>query len=533
MNIDDHLISEAPAGYISREAQRKFTLLSGILGALCFLGMFIIPFAAMMIFMPYMILGGGFEFKQALVERGTYWNGRIWYPVKIEKASPRAQSSRLELWTLAPDTAAKPEKAMDCEFDNPWLMAGSDRLWIISSKGTGYLKEGKTAKIEELQPLGEISRPFFYKGLPAVVEERPGGQVIRVLVNHRWEEREAFKIYSENNREHVVSNLQVLPVAPRTYFFLGYGQTLYYREGVPPATESWDTWKPVCEGSSWAATVVEDEPVIVCAPSFGSSSGKMRALKLHNGKWEEYISRNSAHAWQLGVYPLQARGSFLILSCSFPGNIDATTVKGNVLASDVHYGEGPFPKGFFTFMYIPMAALLLMPFLLVMILSRLMEKYRMTRRVFGDLTVHFASLWRRALAYSIDCLIVGWPIIVGYAMLFMNMQRMVDPMGMFRAMAFIFIGFFVYLLGMVVYSFTEGRWGVTPGKWLMGIRVYGTDLKPCGFGRALLRNLVRMVDGFFHFLVGIMMVALSENWQRLGDLTARTIVVMEKRGYSD
>ena len=36
----------------------------------------------------------------------------------------------------------------------------------------------------------------------------------------------------------------------------------------------------------------------------------------------------------------------------------------------------------------------------------------------------------------------------------------------------------------------------------MGIRVVGTDLQPCGFGRALLRNFLAFVDGFFNFLVG-------------------------------
>ena len=62
---------------------------------------------------------------------------------------------------------------------------------------------------------------------------------------------------------------------------------------------------------------------------------------------------------------------------------------------------------------------------------------------------------------------------------------------------------------------------------LTGIRVLGTDLRPCGFGRAVLRNLLTFVDGFFNFLVGVLLVALTENWQRLGDFAARTIVVAD------
>jgi uncharacterized RDD family membrane protein YckC len=36
---------------------------------------------------------------------------------------------------------------------------------------------------------------------------------------------------------------------------------------------------------------------------------------------------------------------------------------------------------------------------------------------------------------------------------------------------------------------------------------------------------LRVVDGFFNFMVGLLVTALSENWQRVGDMAARTIVV--------
>ncbi len=53
----------------------------------------------------------------------------------------------------------------------------------------------------------------------------------------------------------------------------------------------------------------------------------------------------------------------------------------------------------------------------------------------------------------------------------------------------------------------------------------GTDLMPCGFGRAFVRNILKFVDGFFNFMVGVMVAALSHNWQRVGDMAARTVVV--------
>jgi uncharacterized RDD family membrane protein YckC len=94
----------------------------------------------------------------------------------------------------------------------------------------------------------------------------------------------------------------------------------------------------------------------------------------------------------------------------------------------------------------------------------------------------------------------------------------------------LFIGAFLWvLLVLVAFSYFEGRFGKTPGKRLLGIRVVGTDLRPCGFWRALLRNLLTFADGFFNFLVGALLVALTESWQRLGDLAARTIVAVDER----
>ena len=136
------------------------------------------------------------------------------------------------------------------------------------------------------------------------------------------------------------------------------------------------------------------------------------------------------------------------------------------------------------------------------------------------------------MAQIIDALLLGAPIIAGFIFMlarFWVMEEMFfGPSYMLVAFGLVLGGIGWALAAIIVYSATEGAWGVTPGKWVLGIRVVGTDMHPCGFGRALVRNLLKFVDGFFQFMVGVLLVALTENWQRLGDLAARTIVVCRR-----
>ena len=73
----------------------------------------------------------------------------------------------------------------------------------------------------------------------------------------------------------------------------------------------------------------------------------------------------------------------------------------------------------------------------------------------------------------------------------------------------------------------EGRYGITPGKWLLGLRTVRTTLRPCGVARAIVRNV------FYCFDLPLLLTPLpaaislmfSDHRQRLGDRAADTIVV--------
>jgi uncharacterized RDD family membrane protein YckC len=86
--------------------------------------------------------------------------------------------------------------------------------------------------------------------------------------------------------------------------------------------------------------------------------------------------------------------------------------------------------------------------------------------------------------------------------------------------------FLFYLLALLTYYIVlEWLWARTLGKGLLGLRVVGYSGGRITFTQSLVRNALRLVDGFPYFipyLLGFLIFALSPRKQRLGDMLART-----------
>ena len=93
------------------------------------------------------------------------------------------------------------------------------------------------------------------------------------------------------------------------------------------------------------------------------------------------------------------------------------------------------------------------------------------------------------------------------------------------------IGIGVTLLaGFLYFWLSEGLFGATLGKALVGIQVRSKTAGKCGLGPSLLRNLLRIIDGIGVYLVGLLIAILSKWRQRLGDHVAHTVVVENRLG---
>lgn len=82
------------------------------------------------------------------------------------------------------------------------------------------------------------------------------------------------------------------------------------------------------------------------------------------------------------------------------------------------------------------------------------------------------------------------------------------------------------VLFVAYYVYFEGTKGQTIGKMVCGIRVVREDTGGLpGTKAALVRTLLRAVDGILGYLVGLLIALSSEKRQRLGDMAAHTLVV--------
>jgi len=84
--------------------------------------------------------------------------------------------------------------------------------------------------------------------------------------------------------------------------------------------------------------------------------------------------------------------------------------------------------------------------------------------------------------------------------------------------------------GIAYFTVFEVLWrGQSLGKKLIGIRVVREDGGPIDLTAALVRNILRIVDGFACYLVAAILVWNSPLRQRLGDRIAHTVVVKMTR----
>ena len=131
-----------------------------------------------------------------------------------------------------------------------------------------------------------------------------------------------------------------------------------------------------------------------------------------------------------------------------------------------------------------------------------------------------AGLCARASAFMLDAML-RLMIIYGIAMVSL-------PFGGVAGAVYLIVAFVLEWLYPVAFELT--RWGATPGKRALGLKVVMDNGLPVTPAASLTRNLLRVAD-FMPFLYGFATVCLltRSDFKRLGDLAAATLVVYQPR----
>lgn len=133
---------------------------------------------------------------------------------------------------------------------------------------------------------------------------------------------------------------------------------------------------------------------------------------------------------------------------------------------------------------------------------------------------------RRVLATIIDLVLLG---ILGS--LFAAPGALIDGWGSGQfsdaasGVLFSFGGLAALLVTFAYFAIMESRFGQTLGKMALGIKVVREDGGTIGAREAVLRTLMRIVDGIGSYLVALVVVLISGKNQRLGDMVAKTLVI--------
>ncbi|GBD15979.1 hypothetical protein HRbin26_00874 [bacterium HR26] len=139
--------------------------------------------------------------------------------------------------------------------------------------------------------------------------------------------------------------------------------------------------------------------------------------------------------------------------------------------------------------------------------------------------MNYQGIGPRFVATVIDTILIMIPTcVLGFVIGGATGQTTETGFSLQGASAFLYF-LLSFLIWLGYYTLFEGLIGATPGKLALKLRVVRIDGRPIGLQEALLRNVLRIVDGIFFYLVAAALVATSPTKQRLGDRVAGTVVI--------
>ncbi len=507
--------AEAPRGWRSAEAKRRFTWKVVLIAVACAglqIGVLIVGVGQSM----WRTVTGGIAYPE--VAGAAVQHGRVWY---VEYAT-RSDGSRGErLASINLDDNLAPEVGPDLPKGSRYVVADEDALWLL---GTHDLARYEAGTLAEYSP----PRRLYWPTPPVVVGDRTalfdwyGGAEVAMLV------LDDGRLVRERRWYLPVT----LPQAPTAWaalaepeggvdFFIEFRGDLRWRH-VASGAEIGDpqSWEQVTDkAGGWTAARIDGAPIVVQTTHDNPFAPGLRMLRRRGGAWISVATMSLTTMARPGVVA-RPGGGYSVIQPEV-GRVAVADLKADGFGEVREHGQGMFPIDW-RWIAGAQAVGWLVSLPMALALTWMMQRARPDVHTRAGARARFASVFERGIALTFDgALVAALSARIWWGAL-KDPTRLASPR---RMLALIGAAFACWLLMTLIASLLEGRWGFTPGKWLLGIRVVGTDLAPCGFGRAVVRNVLRVFDALLSFAIGMVFVAFTAEWQRLGDVAARTVVI--------
>lgn len=161
--------------------------------------------------------------------------------------------------------------------------------------------------------------------------------------------------------------------------------------------------------------------------------------------------------------------------------------------------------------------------------SRLGPPEEVAAAFMAEVDLEPAGFWVRLFAFAADLGLLAGLCVPAAGFIALAGSRAPNPGPVFVA-GVVLTG--LAMLGVLILYFPlfEGRYGRTPGKWWLRLRVLDESKRHISFGQAFLRRL----SLYFELLVlDALFVPFTRRKQRAFDIVARTIVVHEPEGRAE
>lgn len=457
-------------------------------------------------------------------DRGVFWNEHFYFQKEKYVNLNEQENFKYSIHKLNVNSEIEKEISKLNIDEKCWFLPDTSCLWIISSTKTIKLfKNGETKVFSNT--IGLTSQPFFYNKLPSMVEFIENTFYIKSFSQGVWSISEEIPVTFENDFVFNKQDFRYLIFEKQHMVISCVNDELYYSI-FNYTKKQLDNNNIIFNkifkiNGPWDADISNNTPLLL-ARKQGKRIEPPSCFKYGNyGKsWYKTYKYSSNHAIDIGMTSYSKDNSqVLMLDNSIDGKKHFVYLdKLGHFKKQREIRAFTYFQSIFLLMLVLIAVFSIIPFIYSILITLLMKSYRVSTFMISDrVQVEFASVRRRALAQIIDVIIVGTFVSISFYLL--------HVMPIFLGILEFIMLFTIPFIPLIAYSWLEGFYGLTPGKWIFKIRVVNEKQYYCGFWKALIRNIVRIVDAILGYLIGMIIIAYSEKWQRLGDKLAGTIVI--------